>query len=274
MVDATVQVDGRRVHYVVSGAPDAPTLIMIHGGGAHTGWWHLLAPLLGEEWRTVALDLSGHGGDSDRRPDYFVEAWAEEVAAVAAAVGGPPVVLIGHSMGGGVALATAALEPRLASGVALLDSAVWVPYLSRFEGKGEPTVYPSREAAIAAFRLMPPQPATNRAVEERLAPMSIAPRGGGWSWKWDPLALRSFDGSAVRALLPRIECPVIEIAGALSDHVGADAIELIRTELGRPVPLVEIVGAHHHVMLDRPREVADALVPYLREWTGVRAQPM
>ena len=274
MVDATVQVDGRRVHYVVSGAPDAPTLILIHGGGAHTGWWHLLAPLLEAEWRTVALDLSGHGGDSDPRPEYGLEGWCEEVIAVAEAVGDPSVVLIGHSMGGGVALAAAALDPRLPSGVALLDSAVWAPYLSRFEGKGPPTVYPSREAAIDAFRLMPPQPATNRAAEESLAPMSIAPRDGGWSWKWDPTALRSFDGTAVRRLLGRIECPVVEIAGELSDHVGDDSIELIRAELGQPVPLIRIPGAYHHVMLDRPREVAAALVPYLREWTGVPAQPM
>jgi pimeloyl-ACP methyl ester carboxylesterase len=272
MIDATVEIDGRRVHYVVSGEPEAPTLVMIHGGGAHIGWWHLLTPLLEAEWRTVALDLSGHGGDSDRRPEYLLEGWCEEVAAVIEAVGGP-VVLIGHSMGGGVALATAALRPRLVGGVALLDSAVWTPYLSRFAGKGLPTIYPSREAAIDAFHLMPPQPVTNRAAERTLAPMSIAPRDGGWSWKWDVGALTSFDGAAVRELLPRIECPVIEISGALSDHVGPGAMELIAGRIGREVPLIEIPGAYHHVMLDKPTEVAAALVPYLREWTGVRAQP-
>jgi pimeloyl-ACP methyl ester carboxylesterase len=270
MVDATVEVDGRRVHYVVSGAWDAPTLLMIHGGGAHTGWWHLLTPLLESEWHTVAIDLSGHGGDSQRRPEYVLEGWCEEVVAVAEAIGDPSVVLIGHSMGGGVALATAALDPRLASGVALIDSAVWAPYLSRFQGKGRPTTYPSRQAAIDAFRLLPPQPVTNRAAVETLAPMSIAPRDGGWSWKWDPDALTSFDGATVRELLPRIECPLIEIAGELSDHVGADAIELLAERTGREVPLIEIPGAYHHVMLDKPAEVAAALVPYLREWTGVR----
>jgi pimeloyl-ACP methyl ester carboxylesterase len=272
MVDGTVEIDGRRVHYVVSGAREFPTLLMIHGGGAHTGWWHLLTPLLEEEWCTVALDLSGHGGDSERRPEYVLEGWCREVVAVAEAIGDPAVVLVGHSMGGGVALATAALEPSLPSGVALIDSAVWAPYLSRFQGKGPPTIYPSREAAIDAFRLMPPQPVTNRDAERTLAPMSIAPREGGWTWKWDPTALVSFDGSAVRELLPRIECPVIEIAGEKSDHVGADAMDLIAELTGHEVPLIEIPGAYHHVMLDKPHEVAEALVPYLREWTGVRVQ--
>jgi pimeloyl-ACP methyl ester carboxylesterase len=269
MVDGTVEVDGRDVHYVVSGAREAPTLLMIHGGGAHTGWWHLLTPLLEGEWCTVAIDLSGHGGDSERRPEYELEGWVEEVVAVAEAIGDPSVVLVGHSMGGGIALGTAALEPRLASGVALLDSAVWAPYLSRFEGRGAPTIYPTRDAAIDAFRLMPPQPVVNRAAERTLAPMSIAPRDGGWTWKWDPGALGSFDGSAVRELLPRIECPIVEIAGELSDHVGAEAMELIAARTGREVPLIEIPGAYHHVMLDKPTEVAAALVPYLREWTGI-----
>lgn len=270
MQDGTVEVDGRRVHYVVSGASDSPTLLLIHGGGAHTGWWHLLTPLLEDEWRTVAIDLSGHGGDSERRPEYALEGWCEEVTAVAEAIGDPTVVLVGHSMGGGIALATAALEPGLARGVALLDSAVWAPYLSRFEGRRPPTIYPTREAALDAFRLMPPQPVTNHAAERTLAPMSIAPRDGGWTWKWDPSALVSFDGGVVRELLPRLECPVVEIAGELSDHVGADAMELIAELTGREVPLIEIPGAYHHVMLDQPAAVAAALVPYLREWTGVK----
>jgi pimeloyl-ACP methyl ester carboxylesterase len=269
MADATIEVDGRRVHYVVSGAEGSPTLLLIHGGGAHTGWWHLLTPLLEDEWRAVAIDLSGHGGDSDRRPEYALEHWVEEVVAVAEAIGDPNLVLVGHSMGGGVALATAALAPTLPRGVALLDSAVWWPGLMRLEGKVRPTVYPTREAAIAAFRLMPPQPVISRAAEEWLAPMSIAPRDGGWTWKWDPAALHSFDSAAVRELLPRVRCPVVEIIGGESDLVTAEAMEMLEEEMRTPVPCIEVPGAYHHVILDRPAEVAAALAPYLREWTGV-----
>ena len=55
---------------------------MIHGGAAHAHWWDHIAPLLAEGREVIASDLSGHG-DSDRRSDYSVEAWAEEALAVA-----------------------------------------------------------------------------------------------------------------------------------------------------------------------------------------------
>ena len=59
----------------------------------------------------VAIDLSGHG-DSDHRYGYQLEQWTDEVAAVAAAGGidGPPVV-IGHSLGGFVTIATRRATP-------------------------------------------------------------------------------------------------------------------------------------------------------------------
>ena len=85
-------------------------LVFVHGGGAHAHWWNHLAAAFADDFRVLALDLSGHG-DSDHRDSYDIEQWTEEVIAVADAAGiaGQPVV-IGHSMGGFVTIATASLH--------------------------------------------------------------------------------------------------------------------------------------------------------------------
>ena len=88
--------------------PDGAGLLFVHGGGANAHWWTHVAARFADDFRVVAIDLSGHG-DSDHRAGYQLEQWTDEVVAVAAAAGidGLPVV-IGHSLGGFVTIATAA----------------------------------------------------------------------------------------------------------------------------------------------------------------------
>src|SRR5690606_32376107 len=109
--DQFVEVEGTPVHYLAWGEPDRRGLVFVHGGGAHAHWWTHIAAHYSRQYRVVALDLSGHGG-SGRREQYSLELWAEEVLAAAADAGvdGSPVV-VGHSMGGFVSIATAALHP-------------------------------------------------------------------------------------------------------------------------------------------------------------------
>src|SRR3954465_9550067 len=122
--DNHVTVDGAAVHYLAWGEPGRRGLVFVHGGGAHAHWWTHLAATFAEEFRVVAVDLSGHG-DSGHRPSYELEQWTFEVmrAAEAGGIDGPPVI-IGHSMGGFVTLATAALNAERLSGVIICDSPV------------------------------------------------------------------------------------------------------------------------------------------------------
>jgi len=66
----------------------------VHGGGAHAHWWTHVAARFSDDFRVVAVDLSGHG-DSAHRSEYSLERWTEEVVAAAEAGGisGPPVVI-------------------------------------------------------------------------------------------------------------------------------------------------------------------------------------
>jgi pimeloyl-ACP methyl ester carboxylesterase len=122
-----VDVAGHRWVYAYSDAapPDAPTLVMLHGFTGSKENWYPLARELRRRYRLIIPDLPGWG-DSERRPgaDYGFVAQSARVAAFIAAVSPRgPVVLLGHSMGGGIAALTAARYPRLVSRVGLLDAA-------------------------------------------------------------------------------------------------------------------------------------------------------
>src|SRR5438034_962943 len=102
--EGTTTVDGASIAYRAWGDPDGRSIVLVHGGAAHSRWWDHIAPMLTDGWRVVAVDLSGHG-DSDRRDRYSLDTWAREVLAVVAEAGSAAAsVVIGHSMGGLVTL--------------------------------------------------------------------------------------------------------------------------------------------------------------------------
>ena len=125
--ETEVAVAGHR--WTVAQADDAPpgaaTLVMLHGfTGSKENWYPLAAKLRGR-YRMLVPDLPGWGA-SERKPedDYGFVAQAERVADfIRAQSPGKPVVLLGHSMGGGIAALVAARHPELVAKVGLLDAA-------------------------------------------------------------------------------------------------------------------------------------------------------
>jgi len=106
-------------------AANAPTVVMIHGFTGSKENWYPVARELRGRYRMLIPDLPGWG-DSERKPDadYGFVAQAERVAAFIRALSPrKPVVLLGHSMGGGIAALVAARYPQLVARVGLLDAA-------------------------------------------------------------------------------------------------------------------------------------------------------
>lgn len=268
----SVQVDGATITYLTWGEPSPNGVMLVHGGGAHAHWWDHIAPLLAQDRRVVALDLSGHG-DSGRRDTYSMTTWAGEILAVAADAGltDPPTV-IGHSMGGLVTLRLASRYGARIAGAVIIDSPVRDRDLTPEETAarerrafGPLRVYPTREDAMAHFRTIPPQE-TLPYTAAHVAATSVrpAPDGEGWTWKFDP-RIFAREPFGATDMLTRLDC---RVALFRAEHgiMSVQMSQAMYDRLGRVAPVIEIPAAGHHIMLDQPVALIAALRTLLSDW--------
>ena len=98
----------------------APTLVFVHGWCGERGFWRATAQALSSSHRCLTLDLAGHGASGAARSRWALASLADDVVAVVTAAGVDDAILIGHSMGGPVALLAAArLAPRVRGVIAV-----------------------------------------------------------------------------------------------------------------------------------------------------------
>ena len=271
--DEHVDVGGARIHYLAWGERGRRGLVFVHGGGAHAHWWTHVAATFAGQFRVLAIDLSGHG-DSDHRDSYAIEQWTEEVVAVAEAGGiaGHPVV-VGHSMGGFVTIATAALHADRWAGVVVCDSPVMEaqPEAEAFrlrQAFGAPRTYPTADDAIARFRTVPPQARYLDYVIEHVAARSLKQVDAGFQWKFDRHIFEQFAGGMrgiARPYLSEVRCRLALLRsenGLVTEDIGAAMYEA----MGRVTPVIELPEAGHHAMLDEPLVLLTALRTLLADW--------
>jgi len=127
LVQDDVAIAGHRWVYAYSddAPPGAPIVVMLHGFTGSKENWYPLAERLRGKYRLLIPDLPGWG-ESERKPDadYGFVAQSVRVAELIQALSpNRPVVLLGHSMGGGIAALVAARYPQLVDRVGLLDAA-------------------------------------------------------------------------------------------------------------------------------------------------------
>jgi pimeloyl-ACP methyl ester carboxylesterase len=119
----TAELDGP-VRYREWPGPDSVTFVCVHGlGGTHLNWLSV-APELSRRGRVVALDLAGFGYTPRDGRSAGVAANRRLISRFLAEVADPPVVLVGNSMGGALAVLQAALEPATTAGLVLTSPAL------------------------------------------------------------------------------------------------------------------------------------------------------
>src|SRR5437773_7043729 len=120
--DRTVDARGLAFHCVEWGDPAAKPLVLLHGITGHARTWDRLAADLAPHFRIVALDQRGHG-DSPPAPDgdYTMGTMAQDLGAVADALGLGTFTLLGLSMGGRVAIAYAGGQPSRVERLVIVD---------------------------------------------------------------------------------------------------------------------------------------------------------
>lgn len=120
--DATIaSADGVPIRYHAEGSGE-PALIFIHGWSCDRSHWAEQVTRFSADREAIALDLAGHGDSGRDRKDWTIESLGGDVRAVVAALGLRRVILIGHSMGGPVALAAASGMPERVAGVIGIDT--------------------------------------------------------------------------------------------------------------------------------------------------------
>jgi pimeloyl-ACP methyl ester carboxylesterase len=130
---------GVRLHYRDQGNPNGPSIVMVHGFAASLDAWEPWVARLGNDYRIVTLDLPGHG--LTRAPSTYVislDRCADLVDVVADRLKLGRYVVVGNSMGGGVAWGLALRHPDHVRGLVLVDS-VGLPEARR--DRGSPLVF-------------------------------------------------------------------------------------------------------------------------------------
>lgn len=118
---------GLTLQALLAGPADAPvTIVFLHGlGGSLSTWSQLLGEFVAKA-RLIALDLPGHGRSDKPAPDafdYSVAGLATAVGEALTQLGAAPAVLVGHSLGGAVAMQLAHDQPALVRGLVVVNSA-------------------------------------------------------------------------------------------------------------------------------------------------------
>jgi pimeloyl-ACP methyl ester carboxylesterase len=123
--EKVVDVGGVAIHCLIAGPADAPRVVFIHGLGGSYETWSLNLPAFADRFRICALDLAGAGSSDKPDMDYSVPSHADFLARFLDALEGDwqRVNLVGHSLGGPIALAFASRYPERVERLVLVDSA-------------------------------------------------------------------------------------------------------------------------------------------------------
>lgn len=244
--------------------------VLIHGFGDGLHVWPEFAERLAGDCQVLAADLRGHGQSQwDPAARYNVATYADDIRAAMNAFPADRIVLVGHSMGGEVALRIAAAAGPAIAGLVLVDCSLRLdPEASEHivaEFRRESCNYVG--VADYAKHLEASRPMTSPAILQRLArdSMSLQP-DGSFRLSRDPALA---DCSAVRDSdetswdqLRSVRCPTLILRGARSSVLSKSLADRMRDRIAG-ASLQTIAMAGHNIMLDNPDGFYGASMPFI-----------
>jgi len=225
-----------RLNYVDWGNPDAPPLILVHGGQDHCRNWDWVAQDLRRDYHIIAPDLRGHG-DSAYSPsgDYSMSAYVYDLAQLIHQQRLAPVRIIAHSLGGNIALRFTGVYPEAVSKLVAIEG--MGPSPAMLKERTTRTVAERMRAWVDEKRALAGRtPRRYASIEEALARMQAENRhltpeqaryltvhgisqneDGTYSWKfdnyvrsWSPVDVTTED---MHELWGNITCPTLLVYG-------------------------------------------------------------
>ncbi len=261
---ATLSRDGVALHYEDSGEGAGATALLVHGWACDRTSMAPLFDHLRRGRRVVSVDLRGHGESDRPTQPYRVEGFADDLAWMCRALGLGRVAVVGHSLGGSVALEMAARHADVTRAALILEGLVvappemaagFQPVLAAAEG-------PDWRAALSGFidGLLGPhyEPAAAAAFRERMLATPyhvLAP------------ALRGsleYDSAAAAAEVPR-DTPLLYVAS------GPWYTDVARfRSLAPQLVTAQLVGCGHYFCTEVPEQVNPIVERYLRVYVDGR----
>lgn len=257
-----VNVNG--LHTVEQGTGDVALVFLHYFGGSARAWAEVINRLA-DDYRCVAPDLRGFGDSVAPAVEMTVSDYADDVVALTAALGLNRYVLIGHSMGGKIALALAARQPRGLAALILVAPSPPTP---------EPMTADERASFLAAYGDRAAIEKTIDKITARLlAPATRAEvvtdnlRAAHAAWRaW----LERGNREDIAGQMPDVAVPVGIIAGASDPNFPPALLEREIVQRIRAARLVAVANAGHLLPLEAPADVARLIRSYLQSFALAR----
>ena len=246
--------------------------ILLHGFGEGAYIWNDLAPSIASSFRTLAVDLRGHGDSSwDPKGGYSVEGHVADLIEVIDALQIGRLALVGHSLGGNIAIRIAAARPESVIGLAIVD---FGPDLNP---EGSERVLADFNDSLRTWDsfseygawLQLRRPLVSPTIVNNISAAALQPHPtGGYRLKCDPALgtaeLRKTDSALLWNIIASLSVPVMIFRGIGSAVLTCDVAQ----KMAQVLPnghLRTINHAGHGVVMDNPRQFAAALLPFLSQ---------
>ena len=261
----TAVINGVKINYHLSG--EGPAIILLHGfTGSHQDWAFQI-PVLSKKHRVVAMEHRGQGkSEAPSSPDdYSVSIFAQDVYGLLQHLGISKTCLVGHSMGGFMALEFALEHPEMVTALVLVDTSSQMEQvpeyaklkaeanrLARTEGMEAAFEYNAAHNAMMRERFEK-HPELREVARQKMLQTSVNGYIYGWDaiWNWKPVTHR----------LSEIKVPTLIVVGE-EDILFIEAAQIMR-ELIADAEVVIIPGATHSPHEEAAEAFNDVLMSFL-----------
>ena len=275
-----------RLHYVDWGNPDGPPMLLIHGGRDHCRNWDWVAEHFAKDYHIIAPDLRGHGDSQwEASGNYTQISYVYDIAQLLQQKNMHDVTVIGHSLGGAIALMYTALFPERVKKLVAIEGMgpspslaakqaeisindrvrSWVDDMRKLSGR-LPRRYDTLDDAFKRIRVENPHLSEEQARHLTLHGANQN-EDGTYSWKFDNyvrvFSMSGLPNEEVKKMYGEISCPTLLMRG--EESWASDPVADGRTQcFNCPIEYQSFANAGHWVHHDQ----LDGFVDRVSEFLG------
>jgi pimeloyl-ACP methyl ester carboxylesterase len=248
----TINVNGIRFAYERRGT--GSPLVLLHGYPLDHHLWDEVAPLLADTFELILPDLRGFGESSTVDSFYTMEDIASDIAALLDHLEIQKTAIVGHSMGGYVALAFARLYPERLTGLGLVSTQVLADPPDRRDGRYKSAAEVADKGIASVVETMTPKFTADPQLQKFARENMEHQQPAGYIGALKAMAER-VDSTP---LLATLNVPVVIVHGDADSLIPIDRAREVQAALP-DAHLVEIRGAGHIPMMEDKEKTAEAL---------------